>query len=149
MNIQLVKAEKSDIDFIISAEQAVRKDAFITIWTKTQHHAGLKDENLIYLVIRTEGRAVGFFILAHDPDGISMEFKRIVITEQGQGFGQKAVTAMISYIFSSFEKTRIWLDVIEDNKRAQHVYEKIGFTFLKRLPTEDRFLKIYELNKNS
>lgn len=147
MTIQLKKAIKTDIDFITSAEKAEVEDAYILAWTAKQHLAGILDENLLYLMIRTEGRTVGFFILAYEPDGTSMEFKRIVITKKGQGLGQMAIRAMIDFVFSNLGKNRLWLDVYEDNHRAQHIYEKLGFTFQKREPFEGRFLKIYQLIK--
>lgn len=46
---------------------------------------------------------------------------------QGKGAGTFAVKAMCEYAFKNYGLHRIELDVLADNKRAQHVYEKCGF----------------------
>ena len=46
---------------------------------------------------------------------------------QGKGAGTFAVQAMCEHAFKSYGLHRIELDVLSENKRAQHVYEKCGF----------------------
>lgn len=48
-------------------------------------------------------------------------------SEQGKGAGTFAVKAMCEHAFKNYGLNRIELDVLADNKRAQHVYEKCGF----------------------
>jgi RimJ/RimL family protein N-acetyltransferase len=55
-----------------------------------------------------------------------------------RGYGTKALLMLMSELFGRFE--RIILDVSPDNKRACHVYEKLGFK--KTQPSG-----IYTLNK--
>jgi RimJ/RimL family protein N-acetyltransferase len=47
---------------------------------------------------------------------------------QEQGFGTKALKLLIEYLFTNEKVDKIVLDTNLDNTRAQHVYEKIGFT---------------------
>ena len=47
--------------------------------------------------------------------------------KQGKGIGTFAVKAMLDHAFNNLNLHRIELTVLEDNKRAQHVYEKCGF----------------------
>lgn len=46
---------------------------------------------------------------------------------QGHGVGSFAITEMLSHGFNNLNLNRIELTVLDTNKRAQHVYEKIGF----------------------
>lgn len=48
-------------------------------------------------------------------------------SEQGKGAGTFAVKVMCEHAFMNYGLNRIELDVLADNKRAQHVYEKCGF----------------------
>lgn len=49
-------------------------------------------------------------------------------TYQERGFGIKALSILIEYLFYSQKVLKIVLDTNLMNTRAQHVYEKIGFT---------------------
>ena len=45
----------------------------------------------------------------------------------GHGFGYKAYKEFIPFIFNSYEVNELLLEVLETNKRALHLYEKLGF----------------------
>ncbi|HEY5586604.1 MAG TPA: GNAT family protein [Ruminiclostridium sp.] len=47
---------------------------------------------------------------------------------QEKGYGTKALKMLIEYLFNEMEVRKIILDTNLNNTRAQHVYEKIGFT---------------------
>ncbi len=51
--------------------------------------------------------------------------------KQEKGHGTKLLRMLISYLFDELNFERIILDTNLDNKRAQHVYEKLGFTKLR------------------
>lgn len=46
---------------------------------------------------------------------------------QNQGYGQRMFELIKSFCFDQLNMHRIWLMVMETNKRAIHVYEKTGF----------------------
>ena len=46
---------------------------------------------------------------------------------QGKGAGTFAVNAMLDHAFNNMNLHRIELSVLENNERAQHLYEKVGF----------------------
>ena len=46
---------------------------------------------------------------------------------RGKGIGSKIMTGVVSYGFKLLNLHRIWLAVLETNKVAIHVYEKVGF----------------------
>lgn len=46
---------------------------------------------------------------------------------QGKGAGTFAVNAMLIHAFNNMNLNRIEINVLENNERAQHLYEKVGF----------------------
>ncbi len=67
-------------------------------------------------------------------EGVSITHRRaelgIVIFNKdywGKGLGTEAVKLLLHYGFNLLNLHCIWLAVFEDNKRAQRVYEKVGF----------------------
>jgi UDP-4-amino-4,6-dideoxy-N-acetyl-beta-L-altrosamine N-acetyltransferase len=47
--------------------------------------------------------------------------------EQNQGLGTAAIKLILNHAFLNLNVHRVYLSVLEDNKRAIRVYEKIGF----------------------
>jgi RimJ/RimL family protein N-acetyltransferase len=76
-------------------------------------------------------------------------------TQQERGHGTKFIKVLINYLFYEAGFNKIILDTNANNKRAQHVYENIGF---KKLATNNDAFKNqlgdlqslidYELNKS-
>ena len=62
----------------------------------------------------------------NDPDK-SIEFKRIVISEKGKGFGREAVQLVKKIAFETLGAHRLWLEVMEHNGRACQLYQSEGF----------------------
>lgn len=46
---------------------------------------------------------------------------------QGKGLGTFAVMQMLHHAFDNLNLQRVELTVLEDNERARHLYEKVGF----------------------
>lgn len=53
--------------------------------------------------------------------------KICVFSEQEKGYGKIVLSMLISFLFYNLGYQKIILDTNLDNKRAQHVYEKLGF----------------------
>ena len=64
-------------------------------------------------------------------------------SKQEKGHGTKLLKLLINYLFQELNFIKIILDTKLENKRAQHVYEKIGFIKTK----EDEKAIYYELLK--
>jgi RimJ/RimL family protein N-acetyltransferase len=75
-----------------------------------------------------EHATVGFVLLAGlRRDDRVIEFRRIVITTPGQGFGRAAIRCVKHLAFDAFGCRRLWLDVKPDNVRARALYASEGF----------------------
>lgn len=56
----------------------------------------------------------------------------------GQGFGTDAIITVLTYAFDKLELSKITLEVLVDNERAQRAYAKVGFV-AKRQFNEGKF----------
>ena len=130
MNIRLLPTGENDLDFVLSAEQSADNRSFVTVWKREQHLAALTSEDLSHLIIENvvDGRRIGYIIFAGlaDPNQ-SIEFRRIVVTEKGKGYGKEALRLVKKLAFEDFQAHRLWLDVKEHNIRARHMYQSEGF----------------------
>lgn len=65
MKIRLRRTTEADLDFVLDEEQAAENRAYVSVWTREQHGAALKSEDLSHLVIeKADGKRVGYIILA-------------------------------------------------------------------------------------
>jgi len=103
---------------------------YIRQWSREKHLAAISDKNIGHFVIRAadDERIVGYiiFIGLENPDK-SVEFKRIVINEKGNGYGRAAVRFIKRYVFEELGFHRVWLEVLENNNRAYQLYKSEGF----------------------
>src|SRR5687768_2270736 len=130
MDVRLVGTSENDLDFVLSAEQSAENRSFVSMWAREQHLGALTSDDLSHLIIKNtaDGSRVGYIILAGLADvNQSIEFRRIVVTEKGKGYGKEALRLVKKLAFEELEAHRLWLDVKEHNVRARHLYESEGF----------------------
>jgi diamine N-acetyltransferase len=130
MNIRLLRTSEDDLDFVLSAEQSAENRSFVTVWAREQHLGALTSEDMSHLIIENsaDGSRVGYIILAGLADANqSIEFRRIVVTEKGKGYGKEALRLVKKLAFEELKAHRLWLDVKEHNIRARNLYESEGF----------------------
>jgi len=127
--VNLRRTTEDDLDFILSAEHAPDNRAYVIGWTREQHSASLHNADILHQIIEDEnGYAIGYVILAGISDyHQNIEFRRIVVTEKGRGFGRATVRAVKKLAFSELQAHRLWLDVVAGNARARQLYTTEGF----------------------
>lgn len=120
--------DRSEAGLVAQWERDPGNAPFIAPWTEERHAAGLDDPDLRHLIVEAGDNPVGFVLLAGLQDeNRSVEFRRIVITEKGVGYGWAAVELVKRYCFRDLGANRLWLDVIETNQRARSLYASAGF----------------------
>jgi len=126
-DIIMTYTRKQDLQFILEAER--ENTEFVGQWTIEQHEKALNDDNILHILIKKiDGRSIGYIILkglASQNDNI--ELMRIVITEKNKGYGKIVISLIKKWCFEIRHAHRLWLDVRENNVRAQYVYENQGF----------------------
>lgn len=128
MDVRLESAVPADAPRFTAMERAAGTREFLVAVGEAAHRANLADPAQTYLRIVVDGRIGGYIVLVRDPDGRSIEFRRIVVADPGRGIGQRAIPLMERYCRERVGAARVWLEVFEHNARGRHVYEKLGYT---------------------
>ncbi len=125
--LRLRTTSTADLDYVVRAEHSEENRNYIIPWSLERHIGALSNPDLAHLIAETD-KPVGYVILAGllDPNQ-SIEFRRIVITDKGQGYGKLTIEKVKELAFETYHAHRLWLDVMDWNARAQHVYEASGF----------------------
>ena len=120
---------EADLPFVVEIESRAAADRFVTSQPQAEHAGLLADDDVLHLIVESDGRAVGYAILAGIKDRHeSVEFRRLVIGEAGRGYGRLALREIKRIAFETLGAHRLWLDVKDFNRRARALYESEGFT---------------------
>ena len=86
---------------------------------------------LYTLTLKPDGKPVGRIVLSRiDTHYDSLDITRIYIGDpdlRDKGLGREALVRIIEHCFSDLGMERITIDHFPANKRADHLYRKIGF----------------------
>jgi len=126
----------SDLDFVTSVETDTQNLPFITPWERTQHEGAVRFPDFRHFIVEAgaEYDRSGFIILqgCRNPHG-SVELKRVVLQQKGQGLGRECVRQLKRMAFRDLRAHRFWLDVKQLNTRALALYQSEGFVEEGRL----------------
>ena len=136
-------AKREELGRICEMEQGEARN-FIIPYPLNRHQAEFARPDVVYKSIWRGGQHIGFLILVLDSDARSVEFRRIVVTEPGRGYGKRVVGMIDDICRHELGRARVWLDVFETNERARHVYEQCGYRRFGKSEHEGRTLLLYE-----
>jgi diamine N-acetyltransferase len=141
--ISIRDTRREELDCICDMEQG-EAQGFIIAYSFERHQAEFARPDIAYKSIWRDNQLIGFLILALDSDSRSVEFRRIVVSEPGHGYGKKVVRMVDEICRREFGRTRVWLDVFETNARARRVYEQCGYRMFGKSEHEGKTLLFYE-----
>jgi len=95
--IELRESISRDLPAFTEMEKNADTAGFILPYSLERHRSEFAKPEIVYLSILNAGEPAGFFMLALDPDNISVEFRRIVVAQKSMGLGQVAVHTMEDY----------------------------------------------------
>jgi len=127
--IRLQKTTPEDITVVMEMENHADNREFVTQNTMERHLAiiaGTDEEHLN--VMDENNKIIGYVILVglENPNK-TIELRRLVIAEKGKGYGRETLRLIKKYCFDQLGAHRLYLDVVEDNLRAQNLYRSEGF----------------------
>jgi RimJ/RimL family protein N-acetyltransferase len=126
----------SDLDYVVSVERDPVNLPFITPWEKPQHEAAIRFPDFRHFIVETgpDMGATGFVILigCRNPHK-NLELKRMVIQRKGEGVGRATLRVVKRIVFDDLAAHRLWLDVKDNNTKAQAFYRGEGFVEEGRL----------------
>ena len=142
--IELTESNKEDLKLFSHWENLDGIREFIFPYSIERHIEEFEKDEMIYLNINYNSKAVGFVLLKLEDDEKSIEFRRIVVVERGKGIGQRVLNEIEKYCVSKLKRNRIWLDVFDFNVRGIHIYEKQGYQKTGETDIKGKRAFIYE-----
>ena len=122
----------ADIPHIAALERNPAFRNFVGQWSEERHLATLASPDARYFVRDSDtGGSISAFALLRgiQEASRSIELKRLVVATPGQGLGRRILHELMRTVFHDFGAHRFYLDVYEDNARARHLYESLGFVY--------------------
>jgi RimJ/RimL family protein N-acetyltransferase len=122
-------ARLDDIPRIAALERLPEFRGLVGSWPEQQHSETMVSKDARYFGTEADtGELEGFAILRGLVLGRrSIEIKRIVVRTPGRGLGRQILEELIRIAFEQLGAHRLWLDVLEHNARARHLYNILGF----------------------
>jgi RimJ/RimL family protein N-acetyltransferase len=102
--------------------------AFINAWTHERHRAAMADGNYRYqMFVDDAGLVQGFAITrGYAGPNRAVELMRMALAKADSGRGRAACELLLAQAFEQDGVHRFWLDLFEDNVRAEQLYLKLG-----------------------
>lgn len=122
-------AVAEDLAQIVALERLPEAWRYVGQWTEEHHARAMAGPNARYYVHEDDhGQVQAYVILLGFEEGpASIEFKRFVVSEPGRGLGRRLLSELLRLVFDEIGAHRFFLDVVEDNLRARHLYRSFGF----------------------
>lgn len=127
----LQHAITDDIPAILALERMTFARQFVGQWSEQRHRTTLTGGDARYLVCKSGSGGLQAYVILRglSEDNRAIELKRIVVAAPERGLGRKILTEVIRMAFEELDAHRLFLDVYEDNARARHLYESLGFVY--------------------
>lgn len=129
-SIVLRNTREADINYVVDFEQRPDNALYVGQWTKEQHLNSIYQEDILHLIVEDKptNKPVGYVIIAGITNSNkNIEFRRIVISEKGKGYGRETIKLIKKISFEQLHAHRLWLDVRLKNYIAQNLYKSEGF----------------------
>lgn len=127
--IRIKPTSEDEIDNILSIEGSEIQTVVQN--SKDEHLQMLRsiDKKHYCIYNNSTNNLVGYFILSGFKNkNNSIELRRIVISDKGQGYGRPTVNLIKEICFSIEKKHRLWLNVFDANFKAIQLFRTEGFS---------------------
>ena len=124
-------ATAADIRAIVALERTSMAREFVGQWSEERHRTTMAGGDARYYVSETEWGEVHAYAILRGLEEASraIELKRIVVAVPERGLGRRMLKELMRIAFRELGAHRFYLDVYDDNARARHLYESLGFHY--------------------
>lgn len=127
--MRLRPAIDADIAFICAQEARPEYTPHVNAWPTERHRAAMGNADYRYQVFIDEASAPEGYAITRGYSGPNhaVELMRMVLARADSGRGREACLLLLEQAFVQDGAHRFWLDLFEDNARAEHLYLQLGF----------------------
>lgn len=128
-DLLLRDATEADLHEIVRLERGEVARRYVGQWSEDRHRATLTGGDARYLVVDDPAGGLAAYAILRglaEADR-AVELKRVVVDKPERGLGRRLLKELIRIAFEDLEAHRMFLDVFDDNVRAQHLYMSLGF----------------------
>jgi RimJ/RimL family protein N-acetyltransferase len=127
--MRLRPASDADIAFICAQESRADYAPFVNAWAPERHRAAMTNADYRYqMFVDVDGATQGFAITrGYASPNRAVELMRMALARADSGRGRSACLMLLEQAFVQDRVHRFWLDLFEENTRAEHLYLKLGF----------------------
>lgn len=140
-NLYLRALEKEDLQFLYELEnnpQVWEISGTLTPYSKNvlefyleNAHRDIYDVKQLRLVIcGTQGNSLGLIdLFDFDPKHRRAGVGIVIVAEENRnkGVGAEALEILLNYAFTVLELRQIYANILEENERGTHLFQKLGF----------------------
>jgi RimJ/RimL family protein N-acetyltransferase len=128
--MRLRPALDSDVAFICAQEARPEFAPFVNAWPAERHREAMQSPDYRYQIFADgSDQHLGYAITrGYASQNRAVELVRVVLGQTGSGHGRAACLMLLEQAFERDGMHRFWLDLFEDNARAEHIYCQLGFT---------------------
>lgn len=128
--MRLRLAVEGDLAFIVAQEARPEYSPFINAWPIGRHRAAMANAGYRYQIFEDDDGVQGYAITrGYDGVNRAVELMRMALARSGSGRGRAACLLLLHQAFGADKAHRFWLDLFEDNARAEHLYASLGMQF--------------------
>ena len=143
--IELRKTESEELSKLYEIGTQAHAKPFLSAKTMADYKREFVNKNTTYLsIVDTSNNILGYIILAKDQGKNSIQLKRILIGKESFGIGQDTLTKLEQYCIEIMGIKHIWLDVYDNNQKAIHIYEKLGYQLINTQIHDNRKVLFYD-----
>ena len=109
-------------------------EKFLEDW-KPHYFVDEESEKGRCFVIEVDGKAIGqvnYNQIDRADDSVELDILIAEDENTGKGFGTDALKTLCRYLFDEMGILKCWIEVIKENPRAIHAYQKAGFVITRK-----------------
>tara|TARA_S200002703_G_scaffold22639_4_gene19327 strand:- start:9765 stop:10208 length:444 start_codon:yes stop_codon:yes gene_type:complete len=95
-----------------------------------------------FFIVEDNGEPIGYFRTSKWVENTLYVGMDIHPKYRGIGYAKKSYNLFFKYLKKEYSVEEVFLEVLNTNKRAIHIYNKLGFTIIDLLPHNNKELSI-------
>ncbi|WP_459129202.1 GNAT family N-acetyltransferase [Guggenheimella bovis] len=127
-NLTIEETREEELRELMAIERHPENEPELFVSSYEEHLGHMKADDYFLFSIKEKGKSelVGYAMVQLFKESQVYLLRRLAFLTKNKGYGQEALKKLMEHCFKDLGYYRFYLDVYPHNKRAKHVYEKLG-----------------------